>query len=308
MTILPLVFDAPLAREAAAASGRPRPGRAPGGRRPSWASRPSGPISCRGTTSAGCAPTCTTMTDLPAAAAAMLGAGLLPPLLTEVRQLETDAGTTRKTLWRLFDGTLVESVLMAYRDRVTVCVSSQAGCGMACPFCATGQGGLRRNLSTAEIVEQVAAAARPGRGSMRSSAVECRVHGHGRAARELQPGGRRAAPAGRSGAGRASGSRSARSPSRPSAWCRPSTGWPTRASTSRWPSRCTRPTTSCATRWCRSTPGGRSPRCSPRPTRTRPAPGRRYSIEYAMIRDINDQPWRADLLGELLSRGSRTST
>src|SRR5436305_7153297 len=44
---------------------------------------------------------------------------------------------------------------MGYPDRVTVCVSSQAGCGMACPFCATGQAGLTRNLSTAEIVDQV---------------------------------------------------------------------------------------------------------------------------------------------------------
>jgi 23S rRNA (adenine2503-C2)-methyltransferase len=58
-------------------------------------------------------------------------------------------------LWRLHDGSLVESVLMGYPDRVTVCVSSQAGCGMACPFCATGQAGLTRNLSTAEIVDQV---------------------------------------------------------------------------------------------------------------------------------------------------------
>ena len=99
------------------------------------------------------------MSDLPRAARSQL-AGLLPPLLTEVRHLETDSGTTRKSLWRLFDGTLVESVLMRYPDRVTVCVSSQAGCGMACPFCATGQGGLRRNLSTAEIVDQVVAAAR----------------------------------------------------------------------------------------------------------------------------------------------------
>jgi 23S rRNA (adenine2503-C2)-methyltransferase len=47
---------------------------------------------------------------------------------------------------------------MRYPDRVTMCVSSQAGCGMACPFCATGQAGLTRNLSTAEIVEQVVAA------------------------------------------------------------------------------------------------------------------------------------------------------
>ena len=67
---------------------------------------------------------------------------------------------TRKTLWRAFDGVLVESVLMRYPDRVTLCVSSQAGCGMNCPFCATGQAGLTRNLSTAEIVDQVVSSAR----------------------------------------------------------------------------------------------------------------------------------------------------
>ncbi len=67
----------------------------------------------------------------------------------------TDQDTTRKTLWRLFDGTLVESVLMRYPDRVTMCISSQAGCGMNCPFCATGQAGLDRNLSTGEIVHQI---------------------------------------------------------------------------------------------------------------------------------------------------------
>ena len=85
---------------------------------------------------------------------------LLPDLMTPLRTLEADQGTTRKTLWKLFDGALVESVLMRYPDRVTMCVSSQAGCGMACPFCATGQGGLQRNMSTAEIVEQVVAGAR----------------------------------------------------------------------------------------------------------------------------------------------------
>jgi len=100
------------------------------------------------------------MTDLPAADRDRLVAGLLPPLMTSLRTLEADGGTTRKTLWRLFDGALVESVLMRYPDRVTMCVSSQAGCGMACPFCATGQGGLQRNMSTAEIVEQVVAGAR----------------------------------------------------------------------------------------------------------------------------------------------------
>jgi len=107
-----------------------------------------------------------TMTDLPAQARARLATELLPPLLTPVRHLEADRGTTRKTLWRLFDGALVESVLMRYpatgtsRERVTLCVSSQAGCGMNCPFCATGQAGLTRNLSAAEIVDQVVAGAR----------------------------------------------------------------------------------------------------------------------------------------------------
>jgi 23S rRNA (adenine2503-C2)-methyltransferase len=85
-------------------------------------------------------------------------------LLTPVRSQECDAGATRKTLWRLHDGALVESVLMRYPDRITMCISSQAGCGMACPFCATGQAGLTRNLSTAEIVDQVLDGARVAAG------------------------------------------------------------------------------------------------------------------------------------------------
>ena len=100
------------------------------------------------------------MTDLPAAQRGQLVDALLPHLMTPLRTLEADRGATRKTLWKLFDGALVESVLMRYPGRVTMCVSSQAGCGMACPFCATGQGGLQRNMSTAEIVEQVLAGAR----------------------------------------------------------------------------------------------------------------------------------------------------
>jgi 23S rRNA (adenine2503-C2)-methyltransferase len=100
------------------------------------------------------------MTDLPRASRDALAGALLPPLLTAERELSCDGGTTRKTLWRAFDGALVESVLMRYPDRVTMCVSSQAGCGMDCPFCATGQAGLTRNLSTAEIVAQVVAGAR----------------------------------------------------------------------------------------------------------------------------------------------------
>jgi 23S rRNA (adenine2503-C2)-methyltransferase len=99
------------------------------------------------------------MTDLPAKNRDAIAGALLPALLTPVRTLEADKGTTRKTLWRLFDGSLVESVLMRYPSRATICVSSQAGCAMACPFCATGQGGLQRNMSTAEIVDQVVDAA-----------------------------------------------------------------------------------------------------------------------------------------------------
>jgi 23S rRNA (adenine2503-C2)-methyltransferase len=100
------------------------------------------------------------MTDLPAVSRARLAGDLLPPLLTPVRELACDGGATRKVLWRLHDGALVESVLMGYPDRVTACVSSQAGCGMGCPFCATGQAGLTRNMSAGEIVDQVVAGAR----------------------------------------------------------------------------------------------------------------------------------------------------
>ena len=99
-----------------------------------------------------------TMTDLPAGVREQIVSALLPMLLTPVTVLQADGGDTVKTVWRLFDGALVESVLMRYPGRVTLCVSSQAGCGMACPFCATGQNGLVRNLSAAEILDQVRAA------------------------------------------------------------------------------------------------------------------------------------------------------
>jgi 23S rRNA (adenine2503-C2)-methyltransferase len=107
-----------------------------------------------------------TWTDVPAFARDTLAGLLTPPLLTPTRTLTCDRGLTRKVAWRLFDGALVESVLMRYprtaasAARTTMCVSSQAGCGMNCPFCATGQAGLTRNLSAAEIVEQVVAGAR----------------------------------------------------------------------------------------------------------------------------------------------------
>ncbi len=99
-------------------------------------------------------------TDVPEPVRDAVIPALLPDLLHNVRDLTCDGGRTVKQVWRLHDGALVESVLMRYPNRVTMCVSSQAGCGMDCPFCATGQAGLTRNLSAAEIVEQVLAGAR----------------------------------------------------------------------------------------------------------------------------------------------------
>jgi 23S rRNA (adenine2503-C2)-methyltransferase len=249
------------------------------------------------------------MTDLPAAARDAVATTLLPPLLTEVRHLETDSGTTRKTLWRLHDGTLVESVLMRYParaqrpERITVCVSSQAGCGMACPFCATGQGGLTRNLSTAEIVEQVAAAARttargqltggPGRLSnvvfmgmgeplANYSRLVAALH------RLIDP-----APGGLG--------LSQRSVTVSTVGLVPAIDKlaeeglnVTLAVSLHAPDDGLRDTlVPVNTRW---KVGEVLAAADAYAART----GRRYSIEYAMIRDVNDQPWRADLLGELL--------
>ncbi|WP_237685545.1 MULTISPECIES: 23S rRNA (adenine(2503)-C(2))-methyltransferase RlmN [Arthrobacter] len=100
------------------------------------------------------------MSDLPKERRDDLVKEMFPTLLTEVKRLTTDNGDTIKFLWRLFDGSLVESVLMRYPGRITLCVSSQCGCGMNCPFCATGQAGLTRNMSTAEILDQIVQANR----------------------------------------------------------------------------------------------------------------------------------------------------
>ena len=102
----------------------------------------------------------TTWTDIPASMHETIKENFMPKLIELVRTVSCDNGMTRKDLWRLHDGVLVESVLMRYTDRTTVCISSQAGCGMNCPFCATGQAGLTRNLSAGEITEQIVAAAR----------------------------------------------------------------------------------------------------------------------------------------------------
>jgi len=102
------------------------------------------------------------MTELPLALRQRLEAAMAPGLEALARR-EADDGDTVKWLWGLHDGARVETVLMAYPDRVTVCVSTQAGCAMACQFCATGQAGFQRQLSTGEIVEQVIAARRAAR-------------------------------------------------------------------------------------------------------------------------------------------------
>jgi 23S rRNA (adenine2503-C2)-methyltransferase len=98
--------------------------------------------------------------DIPKELRSVMAEKFTPKLITLVRSVSADGGRTRKDLWKLHDGVLVESVLMRYSDRTTVCISSQAGCGMNCPFCATGQGGLTRNLTAGEITAQVVAAAR----------------------------------------------------------------------------------------------------------------------------------------------------
>ena len=84
----------------------------------------------------------------------------LPRALAPAAESVSDDGETVKWLWDLVDGHQVETVLMHYPDRTTVCVSSQAGCAMACGFCATGQAGFDRHLTTGEIVEQVIIARR----------------------------------------------------------------------------------------------------------------------------------------------------
>jgi 23S rRNA (adenine2503-C2)-methyltransferase len=245
------------------------------------------------------------MTDIPAAARDRLTAELLPPLLTRVRHIACDGDTTRKTLWRAHDGTLLESVLMRYPDRATVCVSSQAGCGMACPFCATGQGGLQRNLSTAEIVEQVRAAAAamrdeelpggPGRMSnivfmgMGEPLANYRrvidaVHricdpepdGLGISQRSVTVSTVGLAPAIHRLADEGLQVRLAVSLHTPDDELR-DTLVPVN---NRWK---VAEVLAAARHYADVT-------------------GRRVSIEYALIRDVNDQPWRADLLGKLLHR------
>jgi 23S rRNA (adenine2503-C2)-methyltransferase len=99
------------------------------------------------------------MTDLPVGVRhSLAGAfGLAAPAIARVAQ-STDG--TVKHLWRMADGELLESVLIPSQDRLTLCISSQAGCAMACVFCATGWSGYRRQLTTGEIVAQYRGARR----------------------------------------------------------------------------------------------------------------------------------------------------
>ncbi len=99
------------------------------------------------------------ITTLPASLRAELEAEF-PTALDLAAESVSDDGETIKWLWNLQGGAAVETVLMHYRDRSTVCISSQAGCAMACGFCATGQAGFERHLTVGEIVEQVIRARR----------------------------------------------------------------------------------------------------------------------------------------------------
>jgi 23S rRNA (adenine2503-C2)-methyltransferase len=242
-------------------------------------------------------------TDIPAALRPVVAEHFLPKLITLVRSITCDNGKTRKDLWRLHDGVLVESVLMRYSDRTTVCISSQAGCGMNCPFCATGQAGLTRNLTAGEITAQLVASARacatgelPG-GPTRLSNVVFMGMGEPlanynaviRTVRNIitpQPDGLGigARSVTVSTVGLVTGIEKlteedlqvtlAVSLHTPDDELR-DTLVPIN---SRWK---VKEVLAAADKYAEKT-------------------GRRYSIEYALIRDINDQQWRADLLGRLL--------
>lgn len=100
------------------------------------------------------------MTNVPAALREELTTALPLALMTPVREIATDNGDTIKTLYQTIDGQYVETVLMLYRERATVCISCQVGCAVGCAFCATGLGGLTRSLTAGEMVMQTVDAAR----------------------------------------------------------------------------------------------------------------------------------------------------
>ena len=219
-----------------------------------------------------------------------------------MKELACDEGTTRKTLWAAHDGTRAETVLMGYPDRTTVCVSSQAGCGMACPFCATGQGGLQRNLSTAEIVEQVrqaAAAARDGALGAPTRLSNVVFMGMGEPLanynRVVAAVRRITAPAPDGLGISARGVTVSTVGLVPAIDKLAAEGLPvTLAVSLHTPDDELRDTlVPVNTRW-------KVAEVLAAARRYATATGRRVSIEYALIRDVNDQPWRADLLGKVL--------
>ena len=106
------------------------------------------------------------ITNLPKALRARLETDF-PLALAPVSESVNDNGDTIKFLWELDGGSRIETVLMLYPERATVCVSSQAGCAMACGFCATGQAGFTRHLGAGEMVEQVVRAAQRARSTGR---------------------------------------------------------------------------------------------------------------------------------------------
>ncbi len=114
----------------------------------------------------GLAATADELRPLPATLRAALDEAFRIDTLVETELRISDGGRTEKALHLLSDGALIESVLMHYparptsRERHTVCISSQAGCAVGCPFCATGELGFSRDLETAEMLDQVRAAAR----------------------------------------------------------------------------------------------------------------------------------------------------
>ena len=103
------------------------------------------------------------MANIPASLRTPLSSLIRISLLEPVRNLSSDDGETIKTLYRTGDGQVLETVLMLYPNRATVCVSCQVGCAVGCAFCATGLMGLTRNLGAGEMVAQVVGAAREAR-------------------------------------------------------------------------------------------------------------------------------------------------
>ncbi|WP_252975528.1 23S rRNA (adenine(2503)-C(2))-methyltransferase RlmN [Janibacter melonis] len=266
------------------------------------------------------------MTDLPKEGRDELVATLMPTLLTPVRSITADQGATIKSVYRLHDGALVESVLMRYPRRATICISSQAGCGMNCPFCATGQEGLTRNMSAAEIVDQVVAANRVlreagpvaasggvelgaeageaeapadgGRGSQRVTNVVFMGMGEALANYKAAIGAiRRMTDPAPHGLGM-----SARSLTMSSVGLVPgidrlaAEGIPVTLALSLHA-----PDDELRDELVPINTRYKVDEAIDAAYRYFQATGRRVSIEYALIRDINDQAWRADLLGEKLT-------